>query len=295
MKKKNSDLVIRPVVKEFTVAQLRDAGPQNGKKYFLKIPAFQRWIVPSNKTELIQSIEDIGVMRCIVIAFVEEEKQNYIIDGNHMREIIVEDKLNKPDDKIACIYKEVGTYAEASEIFKLLNTKGKKLDWVDKTNLYTHVEGPSSIYADLWAILGNPKQPNQVNKVRGFTVPTMIEIICKDKKRYSDGEAKKTDITNYRERKMLLNFLLTHANDSWDKIFGKDGDRKPSGAAIIGAINAWFRNGWNKEYDDSDFLEIINEIYAEKQSDLKDGIFVINRDNAGKLLEDYMSKKIVPA
>lgn len=263
---------VRPEVQTFTVKELKS----------LKVPDFQRWINESNKEELKYSINEVGILRCPIVAKVKEDGTKYIIDGNHLRLIIVEDKSNKPTDLITCIYQEVDTYAKAAERFKMLNTKGKKLDWVDYTNLYMNIQGANSVYGDVWRIIGNPGTPEDVHVPPGFSLATIIEVLCNDKKKYREGKSEKGK--NYNARKNLLNFLLQTANESWSKKFGKDG-RRPTGAAIIGFMNAWFNHELHKKYEENEFLNIVNEIYEEKQDALKSGETVINRDNAGKLLE----------
>jgi len=272
-----------PNIREFTIKELRK----------VEVPTFQRWIVEKNKVQLGQSILDVGMLRCPVIFFIKSKKAYQIIDGNHMREIIT-DKTNpnyKDADKISCIYQEVETETESANAFKMLNTKGKQLDWVDITNLYMFTKDGDNVYKDIWILLGNPKNLNEVRPPKGFSVPTIVEVIAGDKGKYRNGNG---EFEQPRQpRKQLLSYLMAYANDHWNRSIGIDGAR-PNGASIIGFANYWFREQHHKNFGEADFLDLITEIFVQKSSQLESGELVINRENAGKLLHKLMQQKFQP-
>lgn len=274
---------IEPIVKEITVKELRK----------VEVPSFQRWIVEKNINQLSESINEIGLQRLPILCYVKEKKKTYIIDGNHIRTILIE-KSNplglKDSDQIRCIWSEVNNYSDAARIFRFLNTKGKKLDWVDLTNLHMHASvTDSSIYRDMWTIFGAPENHVAMKKYKGFTTSTIINLICKDTAEYREGNGAPAE--NYAKRKNLLEWLLNHANNIWDEVFGET-MRRPTGPAINGFANYWFSKKLFLDYSEQDFINFINEIYKENAQQLKEGTLVINRDNAGRFLENYLSRTL---
>jgi hypothetical protein len=266
-----------PVIKGFTVKELKE----------IKVPQFQRWIVNSNIKQLEDSINQAGMLRCPIVCHVKSEKVNYIIDGNHMRTIIV--KNNHNNTVINCIYCEAVDYADAAEKFKLLNTKGKALDWVDLTNLYMHVHGSNSVYGDVWTIIGNPDNYFDIKKIKGFTLATIIEFLCNNKGKYRNGDMyKRLDIPKFSKRKSLLNYLLVHANTLWENVLDKHGLARPNGGAILGFQKVWFKDGYDQKYDEYEFLDIITDIFKTNSSAIKQRKISLNRDVAGTFLRSYM-------
>lgn len=252
----------------------------------IEVPLFQRWIVEKNKTQLKESIDEVGMLRCPVIFYVKEKDQLQIIDGNHMREIIIaKDSGYISSDKITCIYQEVDKEIDAAKAFRFLNTKGKNLDWVDLTNLYMYVKGNGNVYESIWTLLRNPRSADEIILPKGFSVPTIVEFIAGDKEKYRNGIAEFSDPQIPRTH--LLAHLMIHANNYWDSKIPKDG-RRPTGAAIIGFANYWFKEKYHDRYDDNDFLTFITNIFLNKTKELESGDTVINRDNAGKLLKNYL-------
>lgn len=267
-------------VKSFKVSDLRK----------LYVPSFQRWLVESNLDELRDSVKTVGVLRSLLIARIKDKKNDYIIDGNHLRTILLEniyEEENFESKEIPCIYIEVDNLRDAAQAFQYLNTKGRKLGWVDITNLYKEVCGPVSVYYDIWMnFFGNPTKQSEVKRVRGFSHPTIIEILCPDKNKYRNGLATKD--TTYHIRKELLTYLFENAPKQWDEIFAYS--PRPTGAAIIGYINYWVRNGYHKKYSKEQFLDEINEIYFDNADRIKNGL-IINRDNAKTFLKLQLAKK----
>lgn len=255
----------------------------------LEVPSFQRWIVEKNKSELSDSIEQIGLLRCPVVCYVKSEEKNYIIDGNHIREILI-DNYN-PTDDVMCIYSEVNTYSDAAEVFKMLNIKGKKLDWVDITNLYMHTSVfDNNIYKQVWNLIGNPSTQKDVKQIPGFSISTIIEVLCGDKNKYKEGEVNTDLIQNYVLRKNLLTYLIQEAPREWTTIFTTNNLRKPTGGAIIAFMKLWFNKGYHKKYTEEEFLTFTNGVYLELQDELKHGGLIINRDNGGVLFETHIQK-----
>jgi hypothetical protein len=276
-----------PNVKFFTVKQLKSES-EGGVIY---VPPFQRWIRLKNKKELESSINLVGLLRCPVIFHVEELKRYLIIDGNHIRELIIESQPE--ENKIACIYERVGTYEEAAQAFKLLNTKGLRLDWVDITNLYMHVYGHKSVYADVWRIITRFDEKERVfskTNLRGFSVPTIIEFLTKNKSRYREGDLNnKRDL--YRSRMLLLSHLMDYAEELWEiRLQPVIGNKRPSGTAINGFANYWFSKKMFEKYSDGDFLDFITDIYIERAEQIKNTSLVILRDNAPYLMKDYIMR-----
>jgi hypothetical protein len=281
----NNHVVTDPAIKLFTKAELRN----------VSIPDFQRWIDEPNLRELKLSVSTIGMLRCPVIYYVKERNETYIIDGNHLRTIIVENDSLPENLTIACIYQEVKTFSEAAKGFKFLNTKGKALDWINITNLYMHVniDKPSCVYRDIWRLfLGSPTKESEVVSIDGFSVPTIVEFLCKNKKRYREGDAVASD--TYIVRKNLLTYLTYEAtNGTWNKRFSKVlkiGGRRPSGTAINGFANYWFNKGCYTRYKEGDFINFVVDIYTNKAAELNSGKLVILRDNAYVLMKEYMEK-----
>jgi hypothetical protein len=272
-------------IKMYTVRQLQA----------LEVPEFQRWIVSSNKNELSVSVSEVGILRCPIICHVQNESKDYIIDGNHLIRVLIE-KFPKTE-KIACIYKEVETYADAAKVFKMMNTKGKKLDLIDYTNLYMHTNSDNSpnVYKEVWTILGNPSSSKNVNKYPLFSIPTIVEVLAGDKNKYKNGETKVEYkyLENYLERCSLLNYLLHHAYLYFEKNLKVKGYKMPSGAAMIGFIRTWLgKEGFYKSHTKEEFLKFIEEIYIENSRAIELGKTVINRDNSGKLLSNHINTKV---
>jgi hypothetical protein len=279
--------LLEPNVRKFTVRELREEA-EGGIIY---VPSFQRWIRDKNKSELESSILGIGLLRCPVVFYVEEYKRYMIIDGNHIREIIVE---NVPDDhEIHCIFKKVLTFNEAAKGFKLLNTKGLRLDWVDITNLYMHVLGLGSVYGDVWRIItrynSNERNFSKEN-LRGFSVPTIIEFLTKSKSRYRNGDQTNTREL-YNSRLKLLGHLMDYAQELWDlKLQPVIGNKRPSGTAINGFANYWFSKKMFDNYTNEDFLNFITDIYVERANEIRNTSLVILRDNAPYIMNDYIRR-----
>ena len=179
--------------------------------------------------------------------------------------------------------------ADAAEQFRMLNTKGKNLDWVDVTNLYRNVYGINSVYESIWSTyLGNPSKPEDVVCFKGFTLSTIIEfLVGSDKRKYREGFWKVTQYPDqFIYKKNLLSFLINNSYSEWNK---QKLELKPSGSAILGFAKVWFGNKLYNKYPEAAFLQWITVIFQQHQQGLKKGSVVINRDNAGKLLKDYLS------
>lgn len=274
MSKKKTKLV--PNTKVFKVKDLRN----------MEVPDFQRWIVERNLKELKSSIEEIGLLRCPVVVYVKEEKKNFIIDGNHIRTILIEN--NSDDSEVTCIYREANDLYEAAVIFRLLNIRGKKLDWVDITNLYMHTSiEKDSIYKIVWNFLGNPNSPGEVKRAAGFSVPTIIEMLCGSKPRYKEGKSTTNDVSHFVLRKNLLSFLMYNAPEVWRREFENKSLKKPSGGSIIGFANYWFKNKLHETNNEEGFLRIVNDICKKYSKDITSGKIILSRDNAGRYMEEY--------
>lgn len=282
-----------PTPQLLTIAHLRDN---------IQVPEFQRWIVETNIKALTESISEVGVLRYPVVYYCEDSKKEFIIDGNHIRTILINPKNGyKDEDKVPVVYKVVPTFKDAIQGFKNLNTKGKPLDMVDVTKMYVdvNIDGPS-IYKDVWAMMGNPKDADEVRKVKGFTVRTIIEFLI-GHGGIKSSQYKNGDITSkhfekyYSERKMLLNYLLQYANDSWKSRFVARGLRQPTGTAICGFAKYWFNNELHKKSDHWEhlFLNAVNNIYEEYSEGINNNTLLITRESAGPIMDQFFKSRVV--
>lgn len=254
------------------------------------VPPFQRWIIEQNKKDIHNSVEKYGLLRCPVICFIKETGENVIIDGNHLRLSLIDAYIDDVD--ITCIYKEVNNTLEGRDIFRILNSIGRRLEHPDITNLHMHTSASSgSIYRDIWTIIGNPTDIKSIKTVETFSLATIISVLAQDKESYRLGEGLKK--TNYVNRKFLLNYLIEEVDTgSWGKKFN-DKKIKPNGGAMISFINVWFGQKYFErcgDHPDEMFLDIIVEIYTTYRSHLKSGILKIGKDNAGKILQTYVQE-----
>ena len=257
----------------------------------LKTPLFQRWIVEQNIIELQQSIEESGFLRLPIICHVKNDGETILIDGNHLVRVIERDERYSMDDKFSCIYTEAENLSEAGEMFKNLNTKGRRLDWIDITNLYMHLNNErNNIYEVIWhSFLNNPQQLKDCQFKSGFKIATIIEFLCKDKVKFRSGDA--TRGTDFIGRKNLLHYLISATPLIWQEKFTDKGLIAPNGGAIIGAANWWFSNKLHMKYEESFFLEAINSIFLDNNDLLKSRKLTINRDNGAALLKDYFDTR----
>jgi hypothetical protein len=283
-KRPDVNVDILPQTKIFTVAQLREIG-EGG---LMTVPNYQRWIRESNKKELEASIKAVGMLRSPVIHYVKQTEKYVISDGNHIRELIID--MYPLNTKVSCIFRTAETPEEASNAFKFLNTSGRTLNWVDITNLYMHIHSHNSVYGDIWVqFLHNPKDDKAVTKktLRGFSVPTIIEFLTKNKSQYRAGYAAKKE--NYEYRMVLLRHLMGYAEQEWkQKLQPIIGNKRPSGTALNGFANYWFSKGYHVTHSAGDFLDIVTEIYIKKSRELVNGTLVILRDNAGSIMRQHM-------
>ena len=266
----------RPKIKPLSKAQLAQ----------VKEPSFQRWLVEKNLKELQKSIEESGILRVPVIAFIKSENIEIILDGNHLRNIFLQDERYKDDDVFSCIYCEYQSMSEAGIAFCNLNTKGKQLDLIDICNLHMHIsKEKNSVYEIIWDVfLKNPSKLADIEFKTGFKMPTIVEILCKNKTDFRLGHAKKGE--DFIPRKNLLQHLIDEAPSSWDDNFNNKGLKAPTGAAIVGFVTYWFSRKKHKDYSETEFLQFVNEVYLKHQDELQTRRLTINRDNAGALMEE---------
>ena len=269
-------------IKMFTIKELSK----------VEVPDYQRWIVPSNQEEIKNSVTEVGMLRCPVIFYVKSLKKNFIIDGNHLKNVLIE--IRKRSEEIPCIYKEVQFTEDAVRAFVLLNTKGKKLDLVDFTHLYRHTTDgwEPNVYKQVWAFLGNPDDKSKVKKHKLYSVPTIVEIVASNKKDYINGESS-VDVKskeNYIERVAMLEYLIANSYEYFKVNLLEKGFRMPSGAAMIGFLRYWLgKDNKSKMCTKDEFLRYIVSIYQENNRMLRAKTLVINRDNAGRLLKSKVS------
>ena len=89
----------------------------------------------------------------------------------------------------------------------------------------------------------------------------------------------------------IIQYLISKAPGEWKEAFEDKGLIQPNGGSILGCANYWFSNNLHKQYDESVFLETINDIFLDNQDKLKSRLLTINRDNSAALMGEFLEKK----
>jgi hypothetical protein len=283
----------------------------------INVPKWQRWVNEHNIESLINSILAIGIQRTPNIGLIKDTNTLICNDGNHLRLALLKLVLNKHmslSDKIPCVYTEYATKQDAAKAFATLNTTGKVLDLTDITHLWMHIYGQGSVYYDIWyTIFGNPSN-KPVTLPKGFTVATAIEFIAGDKSEYFGGKTQAVSqklpsyVSEYSQKLGLFSFMITgdYATLFWEnalvnlpiKLGKRNTTIRPNGPVILGFAKSWFSRK-QKPYNhplfianpNQAFLDVTRDIYLHYGNQIAQGIFYLGRDNAKKVMDEWLLNK----
>lgn len=112
--------------------------PANSKRGFSLLAGVNRDVIPGHVTKLAESIEEIGVIRPVVVAeidFITGKKETYIVDGQHLY-----NACGRLEIEIPYSYIEVGNKYDLVKRLALLNTSSKSWMMKDFILAWTSVE-----------------------------------------------------------------------------------------------------------------------------------------------------------
>ena len=148
---------------------------------------YNRKTTLSHVNSMSSSLSKWGVLRSPIIAYVEEEERSYIADGQHLIQAAIN---SKEIESLECIEVRVKTKKDLIRLISDLNTSAKAWN--------------NSEFLDAWLLYGQDNltleeyfayyKVKKVSDTTTLSLALIIDIICKDNKKFKTGEAKLADV-----------------------------------------------------------------------------------------------------
>lgn len=197
-----------------------------------EVPVFQRWKNEQNVSNLVNSVNEIGQQRDIMVCQLPNGRR-IKTDGRHLEEALGVCGFKKANVTVNYVESE----EDAFKLFRKFNTIGKTLSSLDFVVSYANYERGNSYDVFLNQILNNPNNELEANKSAKqhglFTVPALINIFLGATPTVRSGKSKLP--FNYEWKKGVLRYIDTnyiYDNRIRNIVDKKGKSRKLNGAAI---------------------------------------------------------------
>lgn len=143
---------------------------------------YNRSTTKSHIKSMLHSVNKWGVLRNPIIGYVESSNTKYIADGQHLIKAIIDSKsINSLD----CIEVNVKNEEELIHLIADLNTSSKSWGYSEFLNSWLNYGKdhlPLEQYMAYYRV-------NKVNESTSLSLALIVDILCKDNRKFKTGEA----------------------------------------------------------------------------------------------------------